>query len=610
MGLLNLVEEDNRVGFSPDGLGELAALVVAHIPWGRSDESTDAVALLVLAHVDTHHHVFVVEQHLGQSLGQFGFTDAGGAKEDERADGALAVAQARTRAADGVGDDADGFVLTHHALVQLVLEVEEAFALGLEHAGHGNAGPLADHLGYLLGVDFLVDHGVVGLHLFELQFQVLHLLLGLLDAAVAQFGHLAVVALPLGLFGLEFVGFDVFDFGLDGFDDLLLVLPAGLHLVALLAQGAQFLVDLGYLVLVVFALDGFALNFQLAYTAFDFVEFLGDGVNLEPQLGGGLVDEVDSLVGQETVADVAVREFGGGDDGLIFDTHAVVHLVALLQATKDGDGVGHRRFVDEHALESALEGLVLLEIFLVFGEGGGTDGAQLATSQGGLEDVGGVHGALAAAGANEGVNLIDEEDDFAVGLVDFADDALQSLFELAFVLGAGNQGAHVEAVDGLAPQVFGDIPADDTLCQSFGNGGLTDTGFADEDGVVLGAAAEDLQHAADLLVAPDDGVELAGLGQLVEVLGVLVQGVHRLFLVLAGHLGALTQVGDGGLQAFLADAGILEELADAVAAADERQQEVLNADEFVVHLGGALLGTDEGLVGVVAEVDLAAADVR
>ena len=38
-----------------------------------------------------------------------------------------------------------------------------------------------------------------------------------------------------------------------------------------------------------------------------------------------------------------------------------------------------------------------------------------------------------------------------------------------------------------------------------------------------------MQHAADLLVAADDGVELAGARLLVEVDGILAQGVELLF---------------------------------------------------------------------------------
>src|SRR3712207_8532004 len=55
------------------------------------------------------------------------------------------------------------------------------------------------------------------------------------------------------------------------------------------------------------------------------------------------------------------------------------------------------------------------------------------------------------------------------------------------------------------------------------------TGLADEDGVVLGAARQHLDHPADLLVAPDDGVELSGPGRFGEV---ATEALQRLVLVL------------------------------------------------------------------------------
>ena len=52
---------------------------------------------------------------------------------------------------------------------------------------------------------------------------------------------------------------------------------------------------------------------------------------------------------------------------------------------------------------------------------------------------------------------------------------------------------------------------------------LPTPGLADEHGVVLGAAGEDLHHAAHLVVAADDGVELALAGQLGEVAAVALE---------------------------------------------------------------------------------------
>jgi len=58
--------------------------------------------------------------------------------------------------------------------------------------------------------------------------------------------------------------------------------------------------------------------------------------------GAGLVDQVDRLVRQEAVRDVAVGEGGRGDQGAVRDGHAVVRLVAVAQALEDLDGVRHR----------------------------------------------------------------------------------------------------------------------------------------------------------------------------------------------------------------------------------------------------------------------------
>src|SRR5690625_5736934 len=50
----------------------------------------------------------------------------------------------------------------------------------------------------------------------------------------------------------------------------------------------------------------------------------------------------------------------------------------------------------------------------------------------------------------------------------------------------------------LAAQGVGDVPFDDATCQPLDDGGLADARLADQHGVVLGAAREHLDHAADL----------------------------------------------------------------------------------------------------------------
>ena len=98
----------------------------------------------------------------------------------------------------------------------------------------------------------------------------------------------------------------------------------------------------------------------------------------DAQARAGFVDEVDRLVGQVAVGDVAVGQVGRRDERLIGDRDLVVRLVAVAQTLEDLDGVAQRRLLDLDRLEAALERGVLLEVLAVFVERGGADGLQLA----------------------------------------------------------------------------------------------------------------------------------------------------------------------------------------------------------------------------------------
>jgi hypothetical protein len=105
------------------------------------------------------------------------------------------------------------------------------------------------------------------------------------------------------------------------------------------------------------------------------------------------------------------------------------------------------------------------------------------------------------------VQLVDEHDDVRV-LGELLHDRLEALFELPAVLGAGDDQRDVEGENALVREEVRHVAVDDLLRQAFDDGGLADSRFADQDGVVLGAAAEDLLHALELVVAPDERIEL------------------------------------------------------------------------------------------------------
>ena len=242
----------------------------------------------------------------------------------------------------------------------------------------------------------------------------------------------------------------------------------------------------------------------------------------DAQARAGLVDEVDRLVGQVAVGDVAVGEVRRRDERLVGDRDAVVRLVAVAQALQDLDRVRDRRLLDLDRLEAPLERGVLLEVLAVLVERGRADRLELAAREHRLEDARGVDRALGRAGADERVQLVDEEDDVAAG-ADLLQHLLQALLEVAAVAGPGDERAEVERVELLALERLGHVAADDVGGEALDDGGLADAGLADEHRVVLRAARQHLHHALDLLLAPDHRVELLVARELGEVATELVE---------------------------------------------------------------------------------------
>ena len=194
----------------------------------------------------------------------------------------------------------------------------------------------------------------------------------------------------------------------------------------------------------------------------------------------------------------------------------MVLLVALADALEDLDRLLEGGLLDHDRLEAALEGRVALDVLAVLVERRRADALELAAGERRLEDVGRVDRALGRAGPDERVQLVDEEDR-VVRVAELLDDLLEALLELAAVLGAGDERPDVEGQDALVEQRLGHVAADDPMGQALGDRGLADARLADQGGVVLRAAGQDLDDPLDLLLAADDRVELAGPGGLREV---------------------------------------------------------------------------------------------
>jgi hypothetical protein len=230
--------------------------------------------------------------------------------------------------------------------------------------------------------------------------------------------------------------------------------------------------------------------------------------------------------------------------------HAVVLLEAALEALQDLDRLLHARLDHVDLLEAPRQRRVLLEDAAVLGERGRADALERAARERRLQQVRRVQrAARRRAGADQRVDLVDEED--RVGLVlQRAQHALQALLEVAAVLGARQQRAHVEGVHGGVREDLRHVLLHDAPGQAFGDRGLAHAGLTHQQRVVLAAAAQDLDHALDLVLAADQRIDLAVLGRLVQVLRELLE--RRSLLVL---LAALLAFGAGRFSPLLAGSG-------------------------------------------------------
>ena len=225
-------------------------------------------------------------------------------------------------------------------------------------------------------------------------------------------------------------------------------------------------------------------------------------------------------------------------DGLVEDAHLVELLQHGHQPAQHGDGHVLGGLLHLHHLEAAGEGGVLLEILLVFGPGGRRDGAQLAACEGRFQQVRRIALTRRAAGADEIVRFVDEQDDRDGRGLHRIDHRPQAALELALHAGAGLEQAEVERAQHHIAQGRRHVARSDLEREALHHRRLAHARLAGEDRVVLAPADQDVGDLADFLVAAEDRVDAPGLG--------LRRQVHR---VLGQRIAALGRGAGGALRA-------------------------------------------------------------
>ena len=204
------------------------------------------------------------------------------------------------------------------------------------------------------------------------------------------------------------------------------------------------------------------------------------------------------------------------------------------------------------------------------------------------------------------MQLINEQDDLALGGFDFLQHGFQPLLEFAAEFRARDQRAEVQREDGAILEVVRHIAADDTLGKPLGDGGLADAGLTDQAGIVLGFTGQNTDDMADFLVTSDDGIQLAlprtrhqiGAVFLEDVVGVL-RVVARDLLIAADLPQCLQHSGGGDVlrteQGFYVVGRVLQ----------NAKQDVLDRDVVILHLACLLFGFGQRLVERCGDIDAA-----
>ena len=323
VGLLNLVEKHHGERLTPHLFGKLAALFVANIAGGRTEQAGGGEPVVELAHVDLDQGVILTKQEVRKRFRKLGFTHTGGAGENKRTGGTPRILQTGAGTANRPRHCLDRILLTNNALMQLILHIEQTGGLFLGELEHGNPGPVGQHLGDLL---------------------------------LAHLGN--VIKLPGA--------------------------PLLFLLAALLGQLALLVTQPGGLFEILCVNGGLFLPPHLGNPLIHFPNALGGGHAFDTHASAGLVDEVDSLIRQEPVVDVPVGQVRGGGQGTIGDRHPVVGFIPVPQALQNVDRQFHGGLGHLHRLEPTLQGGVLFNVLAVLVKGGGTNGLQLTTGQLGL----------------------------------------------------------------------------------------------------------------------------------------------------------------------------------------------------------------------------------
>ena len=162
----------------------------------------------------------------------------------------------------------------------------------------------------------------------------------------------------------------------------------------------------------------------------------------QPCPAGRLVHQIHCLVRKPAVGEIPDRQADRRCQRLVGNGQLMVAFIPPPKPFKDLLCLLRRRFGHGYRLKPPLESGIFFDIPPVLLGGGCPNDLQVATTQSGLQNVGGVDGPLGAACTHDGMKLIEKEDDVPRP-PDLGQNVSHPFLKLSPVLGPCHHGGKV-----------------------------------------------------------------------------------------------------------------------------------------------------------------------
>jgi len=201
------------------------------------------------------------------------------------------------------------------------------------------------------------------------------------------------------------------------------------------------------------------------------------------------------------------------------------------------------------------------------------------------------------------VQFVDEQD-HVLGAADFVHHRFDSLFKLAAVFRAGNDGRKIESENSLVFKERWNVLACDPLGKALDDRGFADSRFTDKNGIVLRAAAKDLDKAFDLGLSSDERVKTAACGFFGQVASEFGQAGSSRFIALERiEIDRRVLTGDLIAKRVNAKSESAKDLGGGSGLlAEQSEEQMLGPDIAMTHLAALFIGIDENASGIGCEM--------